>query len=58
LATERESTGCAILAAVEQVIMEISATMEGAAGLGQGKLRVTTERLVSSARRCSAALET
>lgn len=26
--------------------MEISATMEGAGGLGQGKLRVTTERLV------------
>lgn len=26
--------------------MEISATMEGAAGLGQGKLRVTTERFV------------
>jgi hypothetical protein len=31
---------------MEQVIMEISVTMEGAGGLGQGKLRVTTERLV------------
>jgi hypothetical protein len=31
---------------MEQVIMEISATMEGAGGLGQGKLRVTSERLV------------
>jgi hypothetical protein len=31
---------------MEQVIMEIPATMEGAGGLGQGKLRVTSERLV------------
>src|SRR3954470_87015 len=31
---------------MEQVVMEISATMQGAGGLGQGKLRVTTERLV------------
>lgn len=30
---------------MEQVIMEVSATMEGAGGLGQGKLRVTSERL-------------
>src|SRR4051794_27337620 len=31
---------------MEQVIMEVPATMEGAGGLGQGKLRVTSERLV------------
>src|SRR3954470_11873678 len=31
---------------MEQVVMEIAATMEGAGGLGQGKLRVTTERLL------------
>src|SRR4051812_12636311 len=31
---------------MEQVVMEIAASMEGAGGLGQGKLRVTTERLV------------
>src|SRR3954471_18615434 len=31
---------------MEQVVMEVSATMQGAGGLGQGKLRVTTERLV------------
>ncbi len=30
----------------EQVIIEISATLEGAGGLGNGKLRVTDERLV------------
>ncbi len=31
---------------MEQVIMEISAIMEGAGGLGQGKLRITTERMI------------
>jgi Short C-terminal domain/Bacterial PH domain len=31
---------------MEQVIMEVPAIMEGAGGLGQGKLRVTSERLV------------
>src|SRR3954468_22755029 len=31
---------------MEQVVMEIAAIMEGAGGLGQGKLRVSTERLV------------
>jgi hypothetical protein len=31
---------------MEQVIMEVPVTMEGAAGLGHGKLRVTSERLV------------
>ncbi len=31
---------------MEQVVMEVSATLEGAGGLGLGKLRVTTERLV------------
>lgn len=30
----------------EQTIMEISATLEGAGGLGTGKLRVTSDRLV------------
>jgi hypothetical protein len=43
---------------MEQVIMEISATMEGAGGLGQGKLRVTAERLVFERKRCSVALGT
>jgi hypothetical protein len=35
-----------IIADMERVVMEISAIMEGAGGLGQGKLRVTAERLV------------
>jgi hypothetical protein len=30
----------------EQLIREVSATFEGGGGLGQGKLRLTTERLV------------
>src|SRR5215218_3610757 len=31
---------------MEQLIMEISATLESGGGLGQGKLRLTTDRLV------------
>lgn len=36
---------------MEHVVMEISAAMEGVGGLGQGKLRVTTERLVFERKR-------
>ncbi len=36
---------------MERVIKEISATLEGAGGLGQGKLRVTTQRLVFERRK-------
>jgi hypothetical protein len=45
----------------EQLIREVSATFEGGGGLGQGKLRLTTERLVferKSAKRCSEAQAT
>lgn len=31
---------------MEQVVIEVPATLESGGGLGQGKLRVTTERLI------------
>ena len=31
---------------MEQLVMEVPATLESGGGLGQGKLRVTTERLI------------